>query len=124
MIKNNLSSLQGALGYSIVGGPLKQDPTITATRVAWGEPIDGDPRDVLSEAEGEEAKREDSPKQLSAQAWLSAALADGPRKQAEIAAEGEEQGFSSGRVYRASQKLGVIKRSETFGGEWIWRLPS
>lgn len=123
MIKNNLSTLQGAFGYSIIGGPLKVDPTIMATRLVWGERIEGEPREILSEAEGEEKRGGPSPKQHSAQAWLLAALADGPQKQKDIEAEGAKQSFSSGQIYRASVKLGVLKRSQAFRGGWSWWLP-
>jgi putative DNA primase/helicase len=125
MAKNNLGPLMGAFGYSIVGAPLAVDPRIIATRVLWGEPIEGDPREILTEAEGD-GKGEDrnrTPAQLSAQAWLHAALSCGARKQTEIAAEGAEQGFSSDKIFRASKALRVVKRKETFTGAWLWSLP-
>jgi putative DNA primase/helicase len=123
MAKNNLGPLMGAFGYSIVGAPLQGDERIIATRVSWGEPIEGNPRELLSEAEGSDKDAKDGPGQLSAQAWLSAALAAGERKQPEIAAEGAEQGFSKDRIFRASQALNIVKRKEMFTGGWFWRLP-
>jgi hypothetical protein len=52
MAKNNLGPLMGAFGYSIIGAPLREDERIIATRIAWGEPIEGSPRELLAEAEG------------------------------------------------------------------------
>jgi putative DNA primase/helicase len=124
MAKNNLAPLAGGYGYSIVGAPLAADGRIIATKVVWGEHIEGDPREILADAEGDEkALAGGSPGQLSAQAWLSAVLADGERKQAEIAAEAVEQGFSKDKLFRASKAVGVVKRKERFAGEWFWRLP-
>lgn len=125
MAKNNLAPLAGGYGYSIVGAPLAIDEKIIATRVMWGEHIEGDPREILADAEGDEKAQgaDGSPGQLSAQAWLSAALAGGERKQTDIAAECAEQGFSSAKIFRASQALHVVKRKERFAGVWFWRLP-
>jgi hypothetical protein len=69
----------------------------------WGEHIEGDPREILADAEGDEKAQgaDGSPGQLSAQAWLSAALAGGERKQTDIAAECAEQGFSSAKIFRS-----------------------
>jgi hypothetical protein len=61
MVKNNLGPLMGAVGYSIIGSPLKGDEKIIATSVAWGEPIEGSPRDILAEAEGSDKDAKDAP---------------------------------------------------------------
>jgi putative DNA primase/helicase len=115
MAKNNLGPLMGAFGYSIIGAPLREDETIIATRIAWGEPIDGNPRELLADAEGTDKDAKDGPGQLSAQAWLSAALADGERKQLEIAAEGAEQGFSSDKIFRVEGYRGHQAQVDVHG---------
>jgi putative DNA primase/helicase len=124
MAKNNLAPSIGGFGYSIVGAPLQERPDITASRIVWGEPLEGSARDLLAEAEddGKGAPEEAEVGSLSAQAFLQSALADGERKQSEIAAEGAALGFSSDRLFRASKAMGVVKHKDGFGGGWLWRL--
>jgi hypothetical protein len=52
--KTTLSRSLGGYGYSIVGAPLAIDEKIIPTRVVWGEHIEGDPREILADAEGDE----------------------------------------------------------------------
>ena len=125
MAKNNLAPTSGGFGYSIVGAPLMEDERIIASRILWGEYLEGSARDLLAEAEddGKETVKSADAALLSVQAWLRAALADGERKQSEISAEGAEQGFSRGRLFRASNAIHIVKRKDGFQGEWMWRLP-
>jgi putative DNA primase/helicase len=121
MAKNNLAPSVGGFGYSIVGAPLLERPDIIASRVVWGEHLEGSARDLLAEAEaaaGAEAAYQ------GAQAFLRVALAGGERKQQEIAVEGAELGFSSDRLFRASKEIGVVKHKEGLTGPWLWRLPT
>jgi putative DNA primase/helicase len=126
MAKNNLAPTVGGYGCSIVGAPLDQRPDIIASRIVWGERLEGSARDLLSEAEddGKGTARSAQAASQSAQAFLETALSAGPRPQKDIAEEAAQRGFSSGRLFRASQVLGVVKRKDGFGGdgEWIWRL--
>jgi putative DNA primase/helicase len=121
MAKNNLGPTLGGFGYSIVGSPLMEDQRIVASRIVWGEHIEGSARDLLAEAE--DTGKDEPGNAASAQAFLSAALKDGERAQVDVAAEGGVLGFSSGRLFRASKAIGVIKRKETFDGQWMWKLP-
>src|SRR5271165_3586147 len=121
MTKNNLGPTLGGFGYSIVGSPLMEDPRIVATRVMWGERLEGSARDLLAEAE--DSGKDDTGHAASTQAFLLAALKDGERSQVDIAAEGGALGFSSARLFRASKTINVIKRKEAFSGRWMWSLP-
>lgn len=125
MAKNNLGPTLGAFGFSIVGAPLKDRPDIIASRVIWGEHIEGTARDLLAEAEddGKGSDRDGSGGRLGAQEFLTTALANGERRQKEIAAEADAQGFSCDQIFRASKALDVIKRKDGLTGGWLWRLP-
>jgi putative DNA primase/helicase len=124
MAKNNLAQTAGGFGYSIVGAPLQERPDIIASRIVWGEPLEGSARDLLAEAEddGKGAPEGAEVASLSAQAFLRSALAVGERKQSEIAAEGAALGFSGDRLFRASKAMGVVKRKDGLLGPWLWRL--
>jgi putative DNA primase/helicase len=123
-IKNNLAPIADGYGYSIVGGPLADDPTIIASRVVWGMRIEGSARDLLAAAESDGPTESGEAAGQGAQAFLKAALSAGPRRQKDVAAEGATKGFSSDRLFRASRAMGIVKRKEGFGGEWTWSLPS
>lgn len=125
MAKNNLAPTCGGFGYSIVGAPLMEDLRIIASRVLWGERLEGSARDLLAEAEddGKGAGGSAEAASRGAQAFLLSALAGGERWQPDVAAEGAELGFSSSRIFRASKALGIVKRKDGVDGGWIWRLP-
>jgi len=130
MVKNNLGPLLGGFGYSIVGAPLAERPDIIASRVAWGEQLEGSAIDLLAEAEGDGGGKGSAGDQGAeacnrAEAFLETALEGGERRQQDIAAEAAEAGFSSGRIFRASKEMRIVKRKEGFGadGEWLWSLP-
>ena len=126
MAKNNLAPTAGAFGYSIVGSPLTERQDIIASRVVWGESVEGSALDLLAEAEAEDDKgsRGAEGAVRGAQAFLLSALASGERPQRQIAAEGTALGFSSGRLFRASKALRVVKRKEGLTeASWHWRLP-
>lgn len=126
MAKNNLAPTVGGFGYSIVGAPLTERPDIIASRVVWGERLEGSARDLLAEAEDDGRGTAASAEAASqgVQAFLETALSAGPRRQKDIAGEGAERGFSSDRLFRASKAMGIVKRKDGFGGdgEWTWRL--
>lgn len=126
MAKNNLATLAGGFGYSIVGAPLKDHSGIIASSVEWGEHLEGSARDLLAEAEEDDGKGAAGGADAShqgAQAFLRSALADGERRQSEIAAEGGERGFTGDKLFRASKAMGIVKRKDGFGGGWLWELP-
>ena len=121
MAKNNLGPTLGGFGYSIVGAALMEDQRIIASRIVWGERLEGTARDLLAEAE--DNGKDDTGKAASAQAFLFAALKDGERPQTDVADEGGALGFSATRIFRASKTIHVIKRKEDFSGRWMWKLP-
>jgi putative DNA primase/helicase len=124
MAKNNLGPLLGGFGYSIVGAPLIEDGRIVATRILWGERLEGSARDLLAEAEEGGTGPADNAEAAtrSAQAFLERALSGGERPQKDVAAEGAELGFSSDRLFRASKAMNVVKRKDGLTGGWLWSL--
>lgn len=126
MAKNNLAPSVGGFGYSIVGSPLTERPDIVASRIVWSEPLEGSARELLADAEddGKGTPREGAETvHWGAKEFLQSALADGERRQAEVAEGGAKIGISSERLFRASKALGVVKRKDGLLGGWLWRLP-
>jgi hypothetical protein len=56
--------------------------------------------------------------------FLERILGDGPRGLAEVLSEALEQGLSGQMIFRAAEKIGVVKRLERNGEKqgWIWEL--
>ena len=121
MAKNNLAPSVGGFGYSIVGGALQERPDIIASRIVWGEPLEGSARDLLAEAE-DDGKAQDGGAANSVEAFLRSVLATGERKQSDIAAKGAPLGFSKDKLFRASKELGVVKRKGGLAEGWRWSL--
>jgi putative DNA primase/helicase len=128
MAKNNLGPPRGGYGYSIVGGQLKEDERIIASRIVWGETLEGSARDLLAQAEddgkhhGKGGRRHEV--DLGAKAFLEKALSAGERQAKDVIAEAVQAGFSQDKISRDATDIGVIKWKRGFGttGEWMWKL--
>ena len=120
--KNNLGPLLGGFGYSIVGAPLMEDERIIATRIVWGDRLEGTARDLLAEAEddGKASRPKAEAASLSAQAFLETVLRDGERRQKAIAAEEPRPAFlrtgSSGRRRRWASSSGRTASAQPASG--------
>jgi putative DNA primase/helicase len=115
--KSNIGPSGGGFGYDIDAAALLERSDITATRIVWGEAIEGTARELLNEAEGEQNAK--APKLDQAKRFLEAALAKGERPQKEIRAEAEAAGINWWRL-RDAAKEGIGKRKDGFGGWWWW----
>jgi RecA-family ATPase len=117
----NLSYMTGA---KKVGYDEKRQKEIWAPYIIWG------PKYVditATEAMKAEASGHKGRDQLrEAVEFLTAALANGPVRYAEIKRDAEAQDVSSATLRRAKEKLKVIseKVKGSLDGEWIWKLPT
>lgn len=118
--KSNIGPSGGGFGYDIVAAPLYERPDIIATRIAWHDPIEGTAREILAEAEGEDAGGSLSKKD-QAERFLKTALALGERPQKEIEAAAKDAGISEHTLRRAAN--GIQKRKDGISGGWFWRMP-
>jgi putative DNA primase/helicase len=121
--KSNIGPQHGGYSFSADQRPLDRYPDIVAQRILWGEYVDKSARDILEEFEGKakaagEAKRK-------AVAFVSKALAGGPRMAAEVEDEGEAAGIAVRTLRRAYKDLGGARLRVGFGkgGASIWELP-
>jgi putative DNA primase/helicase len=121
LAKNSVEKDGGGFGFDIEAGPLSYErPDFIATRILWLDPVEGDARAVLKEAESD-TKAETKVEQ--AKRFLKDALAKGEKRQPVIEAEAAAAGISADALKRASStKEGIVaKRKDGYGG-WFWGL--
>ncbi|MGF7181487.1 hypothetical protein HDF11_003005 [Tunturiibacter psychrotolerans] len=120
--KSNNSVDTGGYSYSIEALSLKQG--IVATRVVWGEPLEGSSRSILADAEGVETERQGK-KIEEAKNFLNNALVNGPVPVVEVKAQARNVGITSVTLQRAKEAMNVqsVKSKRDFVGGWEWLLP-
>ncbi|WP_370679396.1 AAA family ATPase [Comamonas sp. GB3 AK4-5] len=117
--KSNIGPDEGGFNYHLEQcEPLSG---IQASRIAWGEAVQGNARDLLTDPEGDE---EDNAQDicdmlreaLTADCWTPVDTAQRGLLRA---------GFSKKQVWSASKKLNVIRKKGEDGPRdgWYWRLP-
>ena len=117
--KSNLGPNGGGFRYKLSQVTLKGYPDITASKVVWGETLEGDARDLIKNAEGDQP---DNSNESAAEAWLLRNLADGPLKANDIYTLGGGAGFSKDKLKRAKVKAKINDSRGKFGGVSWWLL--
>jgi len=119
--KSNNSEDTGGFSYTIEALLLHRG--IVATRVVWGEALEGSSRSILSEIEGESAEAGTS-KLAQAKAFLLEMLRNGPVASKELFERAREtQGITSDTMRRAGKALSIDPRKLAMNGGWVWELP-
>lgn len=117
--KSNLGPIGGGYRYEIEQVILKEYPEITASKVIWGEVLEGSAKELIKDAEAENVKPNH---EGSVEEWLSKYLTNGPMLANDIIDFGKLDGFSRDRLNRAKDKLGIKSKRDGFGGAWWWLL--
>lgn len=117
--KSNLGPDDGGVTFDLVQAELAQFPGVVASRVQWGERIEGSAREILAQADAD-------PEQgggvlRAAQDWLRAFLEE-PKPMREVRMAADAFGHSWATVRRAQRGLGVESRKA--GAMWVWHLPA
>ena len=123
--KSNIGPDGGGYYYSIRQTELFDYQGLQASRIDWLEPVQGDARALLAEAEVS-SDYEERGALSEVQEWLRELLIDeGPMEKKEIMKLARENNFASRTVQRAREKLGVSHQMEGFGKKKmsIWSLP-
>jgi hypothetical protein len=116
--KSNIGPDQGGFEYHLEQSePL---PGIHASHVAWGNPVEGSARELLSDP-NEQDDEQESAKDAAAD-FLQQVLGDDVVPSKSVEAEAKEAGIAWMTVRRAADSLGVKKRRGD-GGKWYWSLP-
>ena len=118
--KSNIGKDSGGFAYEL--GQVELAEGVTASRVLWGEAVEGSARELMGEAEGIDGERQD---REDAAEWLTSFLDTGPMPSKQVKAAAEDAGHAWRTVQRAKRSLGVEDRRGGFGKEMktVWSLP-
>ena len=125
--KNNATgpaakTLSYMTGARKVGDDEKRKKEIWAPHIVWGQKYVDITATEAMKAEAGGHKGRDQLRE--AVEFLTAALANGPVKQAEIKQDAKAQDISNATLRRAKEKLKVVsEKGKGSDGEWTWRLP-
>jgi putative DNA primase/helicase len=121
--KSNIGPDEGGLAYGLAQTELGNHPGVFASRVVWGELIEGTAREVLAEAE--EMDEEQSPRDEAVD-FLKSHLANGPIPANEIHAAARKEGISTATLRRAKGELRIRSTRIGFGKGSLaqWEMPS
>jgi hypothetical protein len=119
--KSNIGPDEGGFAYELEQAELAKHPGVFASRVDWGEPVEGCARDVLAEAERPLEVR--APRDDAAD-FLRNILADGAVEAKTIFAAARNRGIADATLKRAKATLRVVSRRHGFGpgGSSEWAL--
>ncbi|TWT21645.1 AAA family ATPase [Luteimonas wenzhouensis] len=92
-----------------------------ASRVSWGEALEGTARELLGAAEQQD---DEHVEQRDAADWLKEVLSAGPMPVKDVKKQADEAGFAWRTVQRAMRRAGVDSRRGGFGQPATWRLCS
>lgn len=113
--KSNIGPDDGGFTYHL--DQCEPLPGIQASRIAWGQAVQGTARELLTDPD----ETADTEAQDVA-GFLRGLLADGPVSVKDIFKDADGAGYSRDQVKRASLKLGVEKQKTGMGGGWVWAL--
>ncbi|WP_341678383.1 AAA family ATPase [Niveibacterium sp. SC-1] len=121
--KNNIGPDGGGFAYALDVAEIEADGgTVTSSRVTWGEPIEGEAREILAIAEADEDD-ERRTQTDEAEDFLRQILASGARQSKDIEREAKAAGIGTKPLRNARQRLGIKPKKASFSGGWIWSLP-
>lgn len=116
--KSNIGPDNGGFEYHLA--QVEALPGIDASRIEWGQAVEGSARDLLTDpAENDDGTdHADAVSllkvELMADCWTGMTLATQPLKDA---------GFTKKQIWIASKKLNVVRKKGGMDGGWYWRLP-
>jgi putative DNA primase/helicase len=117
--KSNIGPDDGGFEYKL--GQIEALPGIFASRVEWGNFVEGPARDLLVEPNSD--SKEATSAISSAQDFLKQALSSGSTPSRTVKSEAKDAGVSWASVRRASEIMCIIKRKGD-GSIWYWSLPN
>ncbi|WP_322008283.1 AAA family ATPase [Paraburkholderia tropica] len=118
--KCNIAPDDGGISYTLEQADANG---IEASRVVWGERIDGTSRDIIGDVEvvpddDEKTERDE------AIDFLRALLSSGPVSVKAIKSDATGAGYSWRTIERAKRDIGVVARKVSMKDGWAWALPA
>lgn len=117
--KSNIGPDGGGFRYQLAQIDLPRFPGVVASRVEWGETLQGNARELIAEAEGDNKPKDGNP----VDEWLRNLLSLGPVKATDVRKLGEQAGYGERRLQRTLKKIGGYTEKAGFPGVPWWRLP-
>jgi putative DNA primase/helicase len=118
-IKSNIGPDDGGYVYSL--NQIEAVSGVFASRVLWGEAVEGAARELLATADGVEG---DGGTVADAKRFLTGLLADGPMSSKVIRADADGAGYSWATIRRAQKALAIEAVKEGMKSGWVWRMPA
>ena len=116
--KSNIGPDNGGFEYHLA--QVNALPGIDASRIEWGQAVEGSARDLLTDpVQGQDGADHANAvtllqAELTADCWTPEKLATQPLRDA---------GFTKKQIWTASTKLNVVRKKGGMRGGWYWRLP-
>lgn len=117
--KSNIGPDGGGFRYHLEQVDIAMHPGLSASRVVWGEAVEGNARELITEMEGPQGNE----KPDDAASWLLSLLSVSPMRAAEVYDYGAKKGFNEKKLQRTLKKIGGITEKSAFQGAWWWKLP-
>jgi len=119
-VKSNIGPDGGGFAYAFEQTRLPDG--IEASRVVFGEAVEGSARELLAQAEA--VVGDEHTERLDAADWLRRLLAEDGMPAKAVKVEADQSGFAWRTVQRAMKQAGVESAREGFGkdAKYIWRL--
>ena len=115
--KSNIGPDDGGFEYHLEQTEIKTD--VFASHVAWGNAVDGTARELLTDPDDMAAEAE-----TDASTLLRAELTADCWTPSDVATKAvARHGFNKKQIWRAGNKLGVIRKKGGYQGAWYLRLP-
>jgi putative DNA primase/helicase len=120
--KSNIGPDGGGWRYALEQVAVPGHVGLFASRIRWGETLEGGARELLSRAEAQ-ADPEEQSATADAKEFLSGLLADGPVGAKQIKGDADQAGFAWRTVQLAAQKMNIERIKGGFKSGWTWKLP-
>ena len=117
--KSNIGPDGDGFRYAFEQVELPAHPGVTASRIAWGNPMSG----AASELLGEPEPTREHPDAADAGSFLRELLADEPMTAKDVKKAADDAGYSWRTVQRAMQKAGVISKRQGVRLPALWSIP-
>lgn len=120
-LKSNLGPDGGGFRYALELESQEIDGSqLMATRVDWGDALEGIPESIYSEAE---TKRRVGSALDDAITFLREVLQSGGVPFSDVRAAADAAGHSLATLRRAKDRLGIVPRKVGMEAGWVWELP-